>query len=299
MSHGALTVAILAALGAGPYDNAGLPAGGQYGAPSAGVTYRSGPSPTYQANGMPATGGYGYNATAAPSHGGAIQHYGGTVQHYGGATPNYGGTTTNAAPYYPNPSANVQYGMGPAPYVGSAPGGMHYGAADYAAGGYGAAVGYGGYGYSNPSGGFIGGHFGLAGEPMFRYDAQEPWLHGYFQEIPAYGGHHAFRPYNYKQLLAQSQAAAGWGLSATMPYSQQFWHRYEEKAKMLKPPSSRDLTDTVYIPSGSIPPGSIRNAAVIQAVPPAPAPAVGQPRLPQAGPAAGPLMIPAAHPAVR
>jgi hypothetical protein len=59
------------------------------------------------------------------------------------------------------------------------------------------------------------------GEARYPYDAPEPWLHGYFQETPAYAGFHAFRPYNYKHIFAQSQLAADWGMSATAPYSHQ------------------------------------------------------------------------------
>ena len=70
------------------------------------------------------------------------------------------------------------------------------------------------------------------GGQLYPFDGQEPWLHGYFQEIPAYGGYNAFRPYNYKHVLSQSQTAAGWGMQPTMPYSQQFWHRYHAPATM-------------------------------------------------------------------
>jgi len=67
-------------------------------------------------------------------------------------------------------------------------------------------------------------------EGRYPYDAPEPWTHGYFQEIPAYGGFHAFRPYNYKHVQAQSQLAAEWGLSPTAPYSHQFWRAYRVPA---------------------------------------------------------------------
>ncbi len=67
---------------------------------------------------------------------------------------------------------------------------------------------------------------------LYPYDGQEPWLHGYFREIPAYGGYHYFRPYNYRHVLPQSQAAGGWGMPPTLPYSQQFWHRYHDNAVM-------------------------------------------------------------------
>lgn len=69
-------------------------------------------------------------------------------------------------------------------------------------------------------------------EPLYPYDSQEPWMHGYWQEMPYYGGFRAFRPYNYKHVLSQSQTAAGWGMAPNMPYSQQFWPRYQEKASM-------------------------------------------------------------------
>lgn len=78
---------------------------------------------------------------------------------------------------------------------------------------------------------------GIYGEPLQRYDAQFPWLHGYFQEIPPYSGYAAFRPYNYKHVLSQAQAAGGWGESPTMPYAQQFWHRYRKRARMLPDPA--------------------------------------------------------------
>jgi hypothetical protein len=70
------------------------------------------------------------------------------------------------------------------------------------------------------------------GDELYPYDAPEPWLHGYFQEIPAYGGYQAFRPYNYKHVLSQAQTSGGWGMSPQMPYSQQFWHRYHQRATM-------------------------------------------------------------------
>jgi len=72
-------------------------------------------------------------------------------------------------------------------------------------------------------------------EPLFSYDDLERWKHGYLQIMPYYGGYHSFRPYNYKQVISQSQTAAGWGLSPTMPYSQQFWHHYEQQADLGAP----------------------------------------------------------------
>ena len=77
------------------------------------------------------------------------------------------------------------------------------------------------------------------GDQLYRFDDQEPWKHGYFQVFPANGGYHAFRPYNYKHVLTQSRAAAAWGMSPGMPYSQQFWHRYHQRATMQRPESVR------------------------------------------------------------
>lgn len=71
-------------------------------------------------------------------------------------------------------------------------------------------------------------------EQRFPFDNQQNWTHGYFQEIPPYGGHPFFRPYNYKDILSQSQVSAGWGQSPVLPYSQQFWHKYHDQATMLK-----------------------------------------------------------------
>ncbi len=71
-------------------------------------------------------------------------------------------------------------------------------------------------------------------EQRYPFDSNQNWVHGYFQEIPAYGGHAFYRPYNYKDVLSQSQTAGGWGASPVLPYSQQFWHRYHDQATMLK-----------------------------------------------------------------
>uniref|UniRef100_A0A7C2JYH7 Uncharacterized protein n=1 Tax=Schlesneria paludicola TaxID=360056 RepID=A0A7C2JYH7_9PLAN len=87
-------------------------------------------------------------------------------------------------------------------------------------------------------------------EQRYPFDSQQNWVHGYFQEIPAYGGHVFYRPYNYKDVLSQSQTAGGWGLSPTMPYSQQFWHRYHDQATMLK------LSRTSPAPSLASPPAA-------------------------------------------
>ncbi|MES2792080.1 MAG: hypothetical protein V4719_20865 [Planctomycetota bacterium] len=63
------------------------------------------------------------------------------------------------------------------------------------------------------------------GDPLYRYDYEPNWVHGYYQEIPAYGGYHFFRPYNYKNVMPQSQVSAAWGNAANMPYSHQYFDR--------------------------------------------------------------------------
>ena len=76
---------------------------------------------------------------------------------------------------------------------------------------------------------YPGGLSGELGEQLYPFDQQDPWLHGFIQEMPAYGGFTSFRPYNYKHALSQIRVAvaAGWGMPPTLPYSQQFWHRYQ------------------------------------------------------------------------
>ena len=64
------------------------------------------------------------------------------------------------------------------------------------------------------------------GMQLYPYDQQDPWIHGYFQRYPAYGGFSSFRPYNYRHVFSQTQIAQGWGTAHGMPYSQQFWNKY-------------------------------------------------------------------------
>jgi len=95
-------------------------------------------------------------------------------------------------------------------------------------------------------------------EPLFSYDDQEPWKHGYLQVMPYYGGHHLFRPYNYKAVFAQSQVAAGWGMPNVMPYSQQFWHRYEQQADLSQPrPLMTPAPQPGYFAPTSVPPSTV------------------------------------------
>lgn len=84
------------------------------------------------------------------------------------------------------------------------------------------------------AGGYAGSPSVGASEPMFRYDDQEPWKHGYIQNMPYYEGYHSFRPYNYHHVFSQSQTASGWGMSSVLPYSQQFWHRYESQVDLSR-----------------------------------------------------------------
>lgn len=99
------------------------------------------------------------------------------------------------------------------------------------AGGGNAGGGYASGGYD--AGSYMGPSVG-ASEPMFRYDEQERWKHGYIQNVPYYEGFHSFRPYNYHHVFSQSQTAAGWGMSAVLPYSQQFWHKYEAQVDLSR-----------------------------------------------------------------
>ncbi|MDZ4684778.1 MAG: hypothetical protein SH850_06770 [Planctomycetaceae bacterium] len=112
-------------------------------------------------------------------------------------------------------------------------------------------------------------------EQRHPFDTQQNWVHGYHQEIPAYGGHAFFRPYNYKDVLSQSQTAAGWGMSPTMPYSQQFWHRYHDQATMLKLSRSTPGMAPVGVPglmpqspSPQVMPAGAWSAPVILPAPP-------------------------------
>jgi hypothetical protein len=66
-------------------------------------------------------------------------------------------------------------------------------------------------------------------DPYLNYDAYEPWVHGYWQELPAFGGYTYFRPYNYRHIYVQSEVAASWGTSAQMPYSQEYYRRGREQ----------------------------------------------------------------------
>jgi hypothetical protein len=73
---------------------------------------------------------------------------------------------------------------------------------------------------------------GSNGDTLLPFDTQEAWMHGYFQEIGAYGGYHYFRPYNYKHVFSQVDLSYRWGQPQGLPYSQQWWHRYHSRAAL-------------------------------------------------------------------
>lgn len=120
----------------------------------------------------------------------------------------------------------------------------NYAQQDFVQGGYvqdgfaqdgyvGGEIQYGGEGqYSGDEGQFFGAGSVGSSEQLFTYDDQERWKHGYIKIMPYYHGFHSFRPYNYQHVFSQSTTAQGFGMSPVMPYSQQFWHRYEHMADL-------------------------------------------------------------------
>ena len=131
---------------------------------------------------------------------------------------------------------NVPQGYAPqgyAPQGNVQPGNIQQG---YAPQGY-ASQGYAGQGYASQGGGgtdYSGSASIGSNEQLYSFDDQEKWKHGWLQEMPYYHGYHSFRPYNYHHVFGQSQTAAGAGLPTTMPYSQQWWHRYSQQANLNK-----------------------------------------------------------------
>lgn len=97
-------------------------------------------------------------------------------------------------------------------------------------GGYGGYGGTGGGLYSTGMG--LNGYSGSNGDTLLPWDSQEAWMHGYFQEIGAYPGYTHFRPYNYKHVFSQVDLSYRWGQPNGMPYSQQWWHRYQMRASL-------------------------------------------------------------------
>ena len=86
-------------------------------------------------------------------------------------------------------------------------------------------------GFSNPYDSVSAGGGG-GGDQLYPFDSPEPWLHGYFQELPAHAGYASFRPHNYKHVLAQMEVAGRWGMSPVMAYSHQWYHKYRQRSGM-------------------------------------------------------------------
>lgn len=86
-------------------------------------------------------------------------------------------------------------------------------------------------GFSNPYDSVSAGGGG-GGDQLYPFDSPEPWLHGYFQELPAHAGYGSFRPHNYKHVLAQMEVASRWGMSPVMAYSHQWYHKYRQRSGM-------------------------------------------------------------------
>lgn len=90
------------------------------------------------------------------------------------------------------------------------------------------------------------------GGQLFPWDQQDPWIHGHFQRVPAYGGFASFRPYNYRHVFSQTQIAGVWGLPHGMPYSQQFWNKYRGSYLDQKL-HSQNMPQPQAIPENSMP----------------------------------------------
>lgn len=86
-------------------------------------------------------------------------------------------------------------------------------------------------GFSNPYDAVSAGGGG-GGDQLYPFDSPEPWLHGYFQELPAHSGYASFRPHNYKHVLAQMEVASRWGMSPVMAYSHQWYHNFRQRSGM-------------------------------------------------------------------
>ena len=113
-------------------------------------------------------------------------------------------------------------------FAGGAPVGV--GGGYYGGGAYGGGGATGGGLYSTGMG--LNGYSGSNHDTLLPYDSQETWMHGYFQGIGAYSGTQYFRPYNYKHVFSQADLSYRWGQTHGMPYSQQWWHRYQSRAAL-------------------------------------------------------------------
>lgn len=59
---------------------------------------------------------------------------------------------------------------------------------------------------------------GQNSQPMYRFNAQPPWLHGFHSYRSPFAGHTTFRPSNYRQAAARAQFMTG--------YTPGFWANY-------------------------------------------------------------------------
>ena len=84
-------------------------------------------------------------------------------------------------------------------------------------------------------------------DPYLNYDAYEPWVHGYWQELPAFGGYAYFRPYNYRHVYVQSEVATSWQTSAQMPYSQEYYRRAREQGLYEQRTTSTSRTGLPFV----------------------------------------------------
>ena len=75
-----------------------------------------------------------------------------------------------------------------------------------------------------------------------NFDAYEPWVHGYWQDLPAYGGFASYRPYNYRHVYVQSEVAGIWGTSTVMPNSHEYFRKPREQGLFEQRTSARGQT---------------------------------------------------------
>lgn len=137
------------------------------------------------------------------------------------------------------------------------------------------------------------------GVQQYPYDQQDPWLHGYYQRVPAYGGFSSFRPYNYRHVFSQTQISTQWGSAHGMPYSQQFWNKYrgsylDQNLHSQTQPQPMPLrpSTSVYPASSVRPIGYEASASPLMQMQPAPAQtAPSQIRTPAAAAATKPVHI--------
>ncbi|MBI3860283.1 MAG: hypothetical protein HY290_00145 [Planctomycetia bacterium] len=194
-----LATTLMIALGQTPVEQGAPGYPGQYPAPvnSAAPGYAPGP-------------GYG----PGPAYGAGPQY---------GPGPQYVGAPGYGAPGIQGPGMqgpggscgpNDQNGYGGG-YVNDAPGSLNNAYLGYRltpGGAFGEGFGTSTFNYAYPN-----------------YDAYEPWVHGQWQDLPAFGGHAYFRPYNYRHVYVHAELATRWGTSGVMPYSHEYFRRPREQ----------------------------------------------------------------------